>query len=120
MKRHIRLLIALLVGLSLLAAACGDDNTSSGDTSSTAGTDDTGGAPDGPAVKIGAQDFGESKILSEIYKQALEANGYEASVAELGGYRDLLFGAGLTGVAGACDQAAGARPVTARADTPTV
>jgi osmoprotectant transport system substrate-binding protein len=94
MKRHIRLLIALLVGLSLLAAACGDDDdTSSGDTSSTAGTDDTGGAPEGPAIKIGAQDFGESKILSEIYKQAFEASGYEASVSELGGYRDLLFGA---------------------------
>ncbi len=79
MKRRLRLLIALLVGLSLLAAACGDDDTSS--------------PSDGPAIRIGAQDFGESKILSEIYKQALEAKGYDASVVELGGYRDLLFGA---------------------------
>jgi osmoprotectant transport system substrate-binding protein len=40
-------------------------------------------------VTIGAQDFGESKILAEIYKQGLAAEGFDTSVRELGGYRDL-------------------------------
>jgi osmoprotectant transport system substrate-binding protein len=86
MKRHVRLLIAALLGISLLAAACGSDSPS------TSGTTTTAGAAK-PEIKIGAQDFGESKILSEIFKQAFEHNGYKASVKELGGYRDLLFAA---------------------------
>jgi osmoprotectant transport system substrate-binding protein len=55
-----------------------------------AGTTD---APDGPEIKIGAQDFGESAILAEIYKQSLEPKGYTVSIQEVGGFRDLLFGA---------------------------
>jgi osmoprotectant transport system substrate-binding protein len=48
---------------------------------------------DGPALSFGAQDFGESEILSEIYSQALEANGFESGTTGVGGFRDLLFGA---------------------------
>ena len=76
-------------------AACGDDDDDADTTDTTAasGGDDTtttagdgGGegegcaaspAPDGaPEVTIGAQDFGESAILAEIYSQCLEAAGY--------------------------------------------
>ena len=49
--------------------------------------------PDGPAISIGAQDFGESLILSEIYAGALTDAGYDADTTEVGGFRDLLFGA---------------------------
>jgi osmoprotectant transport system substrate-binding protein len=75
-----------------VGAACGDDD----DTA----TDDDGGSggtveeiPDGPTIAIGAQDFGESLILAEIYEGALSGVGYDASIQEVGGFRDLLFGA---------------------------
>lgn len=48
---------------------------------------------EGTAIKIGAQDFGESAILAEIYKQALVGEGFDASTVEVGGFRDLLFSA---------------------------
>jgi osmoprotectant transport system substrate-binding protein len=70
---------AILLALAILAAACG-----SGDDAD---------AGDGPEVVIGAQDFGESAILGEIYKGALESNGFTASVQAVGGFRDLELGA---------------------------
>jgi len=91
MRRHVRVGAALL-SLSLLGAACGDD-----DDVESGGDDDSASAPaevpDGPAISIGAQDFGESAILAEIYQGALDDAGYEVEVQELGGFRDLLFGA---------------------------
>lgn len=68
---------AALTALALLAAACG-----SGD----------GATQDGPAVTIGAQDFGESAILAEVYGQALTDAGYEVSIQPLGGFRDIVLG----------------------------
>ena len=57
-----KLLIALLAMFALIAAACGDDDD--GAVASSGGDDSE--APEGPAIKIGAQDFGESAILAEI------------------------------------------------------
>jgi osmoprotectant transport system substrate-binding protein len=92
MRRHTRVIAAVLA-LGLLGAACGDDDDD-------AETGDEGGSasapaeiPDGPAISIGAQDFGESLILSEIYEGALSGAGYDVAVQEVGGFRDLLFGA---------------------------
>ena len=84
-------LLAAAVALSLLGAACGDD----GDDTETGSGSDSAPAdiPDGPAISIGAQDFGESLILAEIYAGALDDAGYEADIQEVGGFRDLLFGA---------------------------
>jgi len=93
-RPSIRALMALLAVFALLAAACGDDddNAQAGDSGQT--TEDGGGAPpDGPTISIGAQDFGESAILSEIYSQALDAQGFDVDIQTLGGFRDLLFGA---------------------------
>ena len=67
-----------LLALVMVTAACGD----SGD-----------GAQDGPEVVIAAQDFGESEILAEIYRGALESNGFTASVQRVGGFRDLELAA---------------------------
>lgn len=86
-----RLLLALLTAFALLAAACGDD-----DDDTTAGTGDDGEtaeAPDGPPIKMGAQEFGESAILAEIYGQVLEANGYDVEQVSVGGFRDVLLAA---------------------------
>ena len=82
MRRQHRAALAAALALGLVAAACGDD--------------DEGGAQeseerDGTTVSIGAQDFGESAILAEIYGQALEAEGFDVEQQPLGGFRDLLF-----------------------------
>lgn len=50
---------------------------------------EAGDVPDGPTITIGAQDFGESAILAQIYGQALEAAGYPVAFQELGGFRDI-------------------------------
>jgi len=87
MSKPLRLLLALLAAVALLAAACGDDDDG-GDTTDNAAQDDSG-AKDGPTISIGAQDFGESAILAEIYKQRLESQGYKVRIQSLGGFRDI-------------------------------
>jgi osmoprotectant transport system substrate-binding protein len=89
MQRHTKVLAGLLA-LSLLGAACGDDDD---DDAATDEDSSAAAVPDGPAISIGAQDFGEALILSEIYAGALTDAGYDASTTEVGGFRDLLFGA---------------------------
>lgn len=115
----LRWLLALAVPFALVAAACSDDDsggtveTSSEETTTTAGSDTTDAtettdgtaeadgegcasvtAPaDAPEITIGAQDFGESAIVAELYKQCLEAAGFTVSIQELGGYRDLELAA---------------------------
>lgn len=89
MRRQTKLL-AGVVALSLLGAACGDDDDN---TETGSGGDAPADIPDGPAISIGAQDFGESLILAEIYEGALDDAGYEVGIQEVGGFRDLLFGA---------------------------
>lgn len=103
MNRSGRWLLAAVIPLAFAAAACGDDDdddaASGGATTETtvASDDTTGGggsgcaavtAPDdAPQITIGAQDFGESAILGELYKQCLEAAGFSVSIQELGGFR---------------------------------
>jgi osmoprotectant transport system substrate-binding protein len=85
-RRPLLALIALLAVMGMTAAACGSDDSSDGGG-------DAAEVPDGPAIVIGAQDFPESVVLSELYAQGLAGAGYDVSVQDLGGYRDLLFGA---------------------------
>ncbi len=94
------LLIALVAMFALFAAACGDDDSSpassgdaSGATTTTASGSSDSSVPDGPTIKIGAQDFGESAILAEIYGQVLKANGYDVKQVSVGGYRQVLLAA---------------------------
>lgn len=82
MKRQHKAIVAALLALGLLATACGGDDD-----------DDAADERSGTTIKIGAQDFGESAILAQIYKQALETDGFKADTSELGGFRDLLFAA---------------------------
>jgi osmoprotectant transport system substrate-binding protein len=87
MKRQHRLLafaVVAAVGLSL--AACGDD-----DDDASTGSDSN--AKEGPAITVAAQDFGESKILAEIYAQALSREGFDAKTKSVSGNRQVLFGA---------------------------
>lgn len=103
--RTLRLALGVLLPFALVAAACGDDEEAeTADTSDTTeASPDTTEAPepagdgcagvaapdDAPEITIGAQDFGESAILAELYSQCLEAAGYSVSIQELGGFRDL-------------------------------
>lgn len=98
--RRIPLLAAVALAIAVPLAACGSDDTSSeattdatGEATADSAADATGSVPDGPTISIGAQDFGESAILAEIYGQALEAAGYPVSQEALGGFRDLVFSA---------------------------
>ncbi len=91
MRRHTRVLLALAVSGALIAGACGGDDDDAETDGGAQGTEAE--VPEGPAISIGAQDFGESAILAEIYRQALDQAGFEVEVTEVGGYRDLLFGA---------------------------
>ena len=73
---------AVLVALALLAAACGGDDESGGDTTDAPPTDgpSTEAPPsDGPTITIGSFGFSESEILGEIYRQALDAAGYDVA-----------------------------------------
>ncbi|HEX6419594.1 MAG TPA: ABC transporter substrate-binding protein [Acidimicrobiales bacterium] len=88
MTRLLRVTAAVLA-LGLLGAACGDDD----DSTETDGAEAPAEVPDGPPIRIGAQDFGESLILAEIYLGALDQAGYDVAVSEVGGFRDLLFAA---------------------------
>jgi osmoprotectant transport system substrate-binding protein len=78
--RTVRTLLALGVVAIVTVAACSDDKKTATTASSAAPK---------PKVIIGAQDFGESQILSEIYKQGLEAKGFTVELQKLGGFRDL-------------------------------
>ncbi|AFM19630.1 periplasmic glycine betaine/choline-binding (lipo)protein of an ABC-type transport system (osmoprotectant binding protein) [Mycolicibacterium chubuense NBB4] len=63
----LRIAIALL--LALMVSACGSSNPLGGGEVSG----------DLKSIKVGSADFTESKILAEIYAQALEANGFTVS-----------------------------------------
>src|ERR1700709_2016663 len=59
--------LALLpAGLALIPAACGSSNPLGGGEISG----------DLKSIKVGSADFTESKIIGELYAQALEANGF--------------------------------------------
>jgi osmoprotectant transport system substrate-binding protein len=76
-------LVAVGLSLSLVAGACGsnDDNKKSSSTTAAAAKCKAVGTT---AVTIGAQDFGESAILAEVYAQGLRCAGFDASVKKLG------------------------------------
>jgi osmoprotectant transport system substrate-binding protein len=68
----------------LAIAACSSDKKTTAGAGASSATTATK-----PTITIGAQDFGESAILAEIYKQGLEAKGFKVSIQKLGGFRDL-------------------------------
>lgn len=85
---HVRRIAASALAIStvLLGAACaGDDLAEEGSDSS--------GKGDKGAVKISGQDFGEVQIVSAMYQQLLEAEGYDVTV-QLVGTRDVYMAAG--------------------------
>lgn len=66
-----RTIVATVLALALVASAC-SSNT------------------DGPTIEIASFGFGESEIVAEIYKQALEAEGYSVNHQVQVGPREVL------------------------------
>ncbi len=77
MKRPLITVLSLALGVAVLGACGSDSKESKGSTAAT-------NAGKKVSVTVGAQDFGESKILAEIYAQGLAAKGYAATVKLLG------------------------------------
>ena len=67
----LRVVVALV--LALTVAACGSSNPLGGGEVSG----------DLKSIKVGSADFPESKIIAEIYAQALEANGFGVAVSSV-------------------------------------
>jgi len=74
-RRHV--LGALVVGLALVVAGCGDSDGTGGDSKDT--------------VTIGAFNFSESAILAGIYEGALEAEGFAVTVRSNLGNREVVY-----------------------------
>jgi osmoprotectant transport system substrate-binding protein len=78
---------ALALALAIVAGACGDDDTSTGDTTAPGGTGDV----DRGAITVGSTDFTEQFIVASMYGQVLEAAGYDVTVRSNLGTRDIVF-----------------------------
>ncbi len=71
---------AVAIGFALSLAACSSDSSSSDSSSADASacvTDDNG------PITVGAFNFGESRIIANLYAQALECGGFEPTIKEL-------------------------------------
>jgi osmoprotectant transport system substrate-binding protein len=79
-----RVPLALVLAFGLTAAACGSDDDSSEST-------DTTEAVEGSTIRFAPQDFAESKTLTEVYAQYLEAQGFDVEVEPASGFRDQVY-----------------------------
>jgi osmoprotectant transport system substrate-binding protein len=69
---------AMLISLIVIAAACGSSSNKSSDTTVAAGGDTTV-APTVKKVVVGQKDFAGAQLLSQLYGQALAAQGFDVS-----------------------------------------
>jgi osmoprotectant transport system substrate-binding protein len=72
-------LLLVMSALMTSAAGCGgdDDDEAAGDTTTAAETQEATG---GEQIVLGTKDFTEEFILGELYKQALEAKGFDVQL----------------------------------------
>jgi osmoprotectant transport system substrate-binding protein len=64
---------------ALLLTACGGNSNPLGESTSSQPSGSASGSAQGAPIVVGSADFTESKILAEIYSQALKAKGIESS-----------------------------------------
>ncbi len=79
-RRSVRLLLASMLALTVLGAACATDDN-----------EPLTEPRDGPTITIASFDFSESVILAEIYAQTLEAEGFPVERKLSLGARELIF-----------------------------
>jgi len=90
-KRTAVRMLAPLMALGLLAAACGSDDDG-GDASSGTSAGGDVEAVDGPTIRMRGQDFSESVTITEVYGQYLEAKGYDVDILTAAGFREEALG----------------------------
>jgi osmoprotectant transport system substrate-binding protein len=75
-------LLLVMSALILAAAACGgdDDDEGEGEAAATATETTEAGAGEKPKITLGTKNFTEEFILGELYKQALEAKGFDVTL----------------------------------------
>ena len=78
--------LALVLALGITAAACGSD-----DSGSSSDTTEASEAIEGSTIRFAPQDFAESKTLTEVYAQYLEAQGFDVEVQPASGFRDQVY-----------------------------
>ena len=78
---------AVFVAAALVLAACGGGTDPLGQNSAAPSASGSGGAP----LVVGSANFTESQILAEIYAQALQAKGLEASTKPNIGSREVYI-----------------------------
>ncbi len=82
-----RALLGLLIVLAGALAGCGQgDRTAATATTTTS----TGSKHAGPPIRIGVKNFTEQAILGELYRQALEARGYEVELKRAVGSTEII------------------------------
>lgn len=94
-RRKIQTPVLMVLLLAVLAvfglAACGgdddDDSASGGDQTSTSSDQPGKGKP---AVTLGTKDFTEEFVLGELYKQALEAKGFNVMLKSSVGSTEII------------------------------
>jgi osmoprotectant transport system substrate-binding protein len=91
MRGATRLLAVLAIAAGLFVAGCGgsDDDTARTNTATTAS---------GETIRIGSKNFTEQTILGELYRQALEAKGYDVVLKPDIGSSELIHRALRRGV----------------------
>ena len=73
-------LIGAGIGIAaLLLSACGANNNPLGNSSAAPSESGSASSAAGAEIVVGSADFTESKILAEIYSQALKAKGLQSS-----------------------------------------
>ena len=100
-RRSYAKLLAPVIALGLVAAACGSDDDDSGAESTDAAvttdapaatdapatTDDMDESADGPTIRVRGQDFSESITIAEVYGQYLQAQGFDVEILTAAGFR---------------------------------
>jgi osmoprotectant transport system substrate-binding protein len=79
MKIKRSLIGVTLAVAALVLAACGGSSNPLGEASSPEAAQPSASSAAGAPIVVGSADFTESKILAEIYSQALQAKGIESS-----------------------------------------
>jgi osmoprotectant transport system substrate-binding protein len=89
--RRLSWLMLILSALVLSASACGgDDDDEAAGTTEAATTEEASGDKTAATVVIGTKNFTEEYILGELYKQALEAKGYQVELKKNIGSTEII------------------------------
>ncbi|MGH3071508.1 MAG: glycine betaine ABC transporter substrate-binding protein [Gaiellaceae bacterium] len=88
--RRLSWLVLILSALVLSASACGGDDDEAGTTTEAATTEEAGGDKTAATVVIGTKNFTEEFILGELYRQALEAKGYQVELKKNIGSTEII------------------------------